>query len=83
MNWIRLNLRSSASASVEMRSVLASPGTPTRRTWPSASSAVRRLSTTSPLAYDALPDLVSELPGDLGHLREELDVTVGHGWRCR
>ena len=83
VNWIRLNLRSSASASVEMRSVLASPGDADEEDV--AVSEQRREETVHdlPLAYDALPDLVPELPGDLGHLREELDVTVGHGWRCR
>ncbi len=50
VNWTRLNERSSASASVRMRSVLARPGTPTRRTCPRARSA-----TTSPSTASSCP----------------------------
>jgi hypothetical protein len=42
VNWMRWNDRLSVSASVEMSSVLARPGTPTNRQWPRAKSAVRR-----------------------------------------
>ena len=43
VNWMRLNLRSSTWASVEIRRVLASPGTPTRRQCPSAKRAPEQL----------------------------------------
>ena len=41
VNWMRLNLRWTASASVLISSVLASPGTPRSRQWPPARNAVR------------------------------------------
>ena len=44
---MRENLRSSARASVEMSSVLASPGTPTSRQLPPANSAISACSTTA------------------------------------
>ena len=47
VNWIRLNLRSRASAIVCTSSVLAKPGTPTSSAWPFAKSAVSSSSTTS------------------------------------
>src|ERR1700738_344146 len=46
VNWMRLKLRESASASVEMSSVLARPGTPTNRQCPRAKSATRSCSIT-------------------------------------
>src|SRR5262249_23577549 len=47
VNWMRWNERFSVSASVEMRSVFARPGTPTKRQWPRANSAVRSWSMTA------------------------------------
>jgi len=47
VNWMRLKDRFRTSATVEMRSVFASPGTPTKRQWPRAKSATSRCSTTS------------------------------------
>ncbi len=47
VNWIRLNSRSIASDTLRMISVFASPGTPTSRTWPPASSAMRISSITA------------------------------------
>ena len=47
VNCTRLKVRFSTSASVEMSSVLARPGTPTNRQWPREKSAIRRCSTTS------------------------------------
>jgi len=41
VNWMRLNLRWIACASVLISSVFASPGTPRRRQWPPAKKAVR------------------------------------------
>src|SRR5438309_390576 len=46
VNWMRLKLSESASASVEMSSVLASPGTPTNRQWPREKSAISSCSMT-------------------------------------
>ena len=46
VNWMRLNLRSSTRARLEMSRVLASPGTPTSSTWPLANRAVSSCSTT-------------------------------------
>ena len=45
MNWMRRNLVSTARARVLTVRVLASPGTPSMRTWPSASRPMRRRST--------------------------------------
>jgi hypothetical protein len=39
VNWMRLNVPPRTSATVLTVSVLARPGTPSRRTWPPASSA--------------------------------------------
>ena len=47
VNWTRLKLSSSASATVWTISVLARPGTPISRAWPPARTAVRMPSTTS------------------------------------
>src|SRR5688500_17451299 len=47
VNWMRENLRSSACAMVWMRSVFASPGTPTMRQLPPAKSAVSTCSITA------------------------------------
>src|SRR3954471_1178561 len=47
VNWMRLKVRLSASASVEMSSVFASPGTPTKRQWPREKSAMSSCSTTA------------------------------------
>ena len=47
VNWMRENLRCSASATDETISVLASPGTPTSSACPPESSAVRMPSSTS------------------------------------
>jgi hypothetical protein len=47
VNWMRLKFRSSTRARLEMRSVFASPGTPTSSTWPPANSAVRSCSITA------------------------------------
>src|SRR5215213_6277607 len=44
VNWIRLNVPPSVWASVLTVSVFASPGTPSSRTWPPASSATSRRS---------------------------------------
>ena len=41
VNWMRLNFRCTASASVLISSVLASPGTPRSRQWPPARNAIR------------------------------------------
>ena len=46
VNWMRWNDRFSVSASVEINSVLASPGTPTNSVWPRANSATSSCSTT-------------------------------------
>ena len=42
VNWIRLNLSSSASDNVFIKSVLASPGTPSKRTCPRHKSDIKR-----------------------------------------
>src|SRR5437773_6292331 len=47
VNWMRENLSSSASATLDTISVLASPGTPTGRAWPPENTAVRMPSRTS------------------------------------
>ncbi len=47
VNWIRLNLRCVASASELIKSVLASPGTPSSRAWPRAKMATNTCSITS------------------------------------
>ena len=60
MNWIREKLASSPRARVLTASVLARPGTPSRRTWPSA-----RRPMTSRLDHLRLAD------DDLPHLGEE------------
>src|SRR6185436_12053844 len=46
VNWMRWNVRFRVSASVEMSSVLASPGTPTNSVWPRANSATSSCSIT-------------------------------------
>src|SRR5438132_3609984 len=47
VNWMRLKVRESASANVEMSRVFASPGTPTNRQWPREKSATRSCSITA------------------------------------
>ena len=59
VNWMRLNLRCSASASVETISVLARPGTPTSRPWPAGEERGQDAVHHLVLADDALGDLVA------------------------
>src|SRR5262245_26546946 len=47
VNWMRLNLRSTACASVLISSVFARPGTPRSRQWPPATNTVRISRTTA------------------------------------
>src|SRR5580693_794214 len=42
VNWMRRNVRANAAATALTASVLASPGTPSTRTWPSVRSPMRR-----------------------------------------
>src|SRR6267143_1565229 len=44
VNWMRLKVSESASARVEIKSVLARPGTPTNRQWPREKRAIRSCS---------------------------------------
>ena len=60
VNWMRLKLRFSASATVWTIRVLASPGTPIRSAWPPARTAVRMPSTDVLLAHDPLGHLGPE-----------------------
>ena len=55
VNWMRRNDRLRILATVLTSSVLASPGTPTSRTWPRANRPVRSCSTTSSWPMITLP----------------------------
>ena len=55
VNWMRLKLRLSASASVRIISVLARPGTPTSRQWPRAKMAMSSSSMTRSWPTMTLP----------------------------
>ena len=65
VNWMRLNDRSMASASVRIMSVLASPGTPTSRQWPWANRAMSSCSRTSFWPTMTLAAFVEDAPGAL------------------
>ena len=56
VNWMRLNLRLTASASVLISSVFARPGTPRSRQWPPAKQADEDLAAHLLLADDHAPD---------------------------
>src|SRR6267143_816974 len=55
VNWMRLKVSESASARVEIKSVLARPGTPTNRQWPREKRAIRSCSITASCPTTRLP----------------------------
>ena len=84
VNWIRRNERPRMRASVLTSSVLASPGTPTSRTWPRAKRPVRSCSTTSCWPTITLPISCAEPAGLLrqrGDGRDLVGERLGIGGR--
>src|SRR5881398_1581073 len=81
VNWMRENLSSSAWATVDTISVLASPGTPSSSAWPpekTGEDAVEHVF----LADDAAPHLRQEVGARPGQSLEQLDVALRRGRRA-
>ncbi len=81
VNWMRLNVSASVSASVRISSVLASPGTPTSRQCPRANMRDQQLLDHALLADDHLAQLAGDLLIGLVQPPNGLHVVfVKHDW---